>query len=366
MKYLNSKIKFMLEKFKVLVTGGAGFIGSSLSRYLIEKDNLQLVVLDKLTYASNLQSLSSIENNPRFELIKGDICDTKLVSNLLDNFKPTYVFHLAAESHVDRSIQSPDPFIQSNIIGTYSLIKACYDYWCKNNSNPHFRFIHVSTDEVYGSLNTNSRPSKERDFYDPSSPYSASKAASDLLVNAWFKTYQFPAIITHCTNNYGEYQHSEKLIPTIIMSAFEGKSIPIYGEGKNSRDWLYVQDHVEALYLIAQNGRLGEIYNLCGLQELTNNEMADKICSLLDKNFPRFDKESYKHLIQHVRDRPGHDLRYAIDAEKVHSELHWRPKMNLEEGLLKTIKWIIKEHYEGNYLSRWKRHTPLSSNSIHF
>ena len=342
---------------KIMITGGAGFIGSSLIRFLIKETNDQILNIDKLTYASNLQSLKSINDNPRYQFIQGDICDKKIVSKLFKDFQPDLVMHLAAESHVDRSIDGPSDFVQTNVIGTLVMLESAREYW-NNQKKKNFLFHHISTDEVYGSLNETDLFT-EQSNYDPSSPYSASKASSDHLVRAWHRTYGLPIIITNCSNNYGPYQFPEKLIPLIILNALDGKPLPVYGNGQNIRDWLYVEDHVDALYSVVNNGKIGETYNIGGHNEKTNIEVVNTICEILDELVPLKLKEeknddkilnpqsstksiqTYKDLITFVNDRPGHDFRYAIDASKIQKELNWTPKHSFKSGIKKTIEWYL-------------------------
>jgi dTDP-glucose 4,6-dehydratase len=332
------KFKDIATNKKFMITGGAGFIGSSLIRFLINNTDHQILNFDKLTYSSNLQSLKEVSINPRYQFFQGDICDKKSVSKLFKEFQPDIVMHLAAESHVDRSIDAPANFIQTNVIGTSVMLECAREYWSDQNKKK-FLFHHISTDEVYGSLNKIDLFT-EQSKYDPSSPYSASKASSDHLVKAWHRTYGLPVIITNCSNNYGPYQFPEKLIPLTILNALDRKLLPIYGDGQNIRDWLYVEDHVRALYKVVNEGNIGEIYNIGGHNEKTNIEVVNTICEILDEIAPielKDNKEvnqkkykiqnsikfiqSYKDLITFVKDRPGHDLRYAIDATKIKKKL---------------------------------------------
>ncbi|MCA0373390.1 MAG: dTDP-glucose 4,6-dehydratase [Proteobacteria bacterium] len=323
---------------KIVITGGAGFIGSALTRYLINNTNAQVLVIDKLTYAGNLNSLEDVWKNQNFNFLKADICDFLSIKEAFNSFEPDQIYHLAAETHVDRSIEGASAFIDTNIIGTYNLLEISREY-LRNNKKPNFRFIHVSTDEVYGTLGPEGL-FKETTPYAPSSPYSASKAASDHLVKAWFHTYGLPCIISNCSNNYGPYQFPEKLIPLNLLNALEGKNIQIYGNGENVRDWLYVDDHVHALYLLCENGRIGETYNIGGHNERTNNQVISVICKILDEKFPN--NASYSKLINYVTDRPGHDARYAIDATKIEAELGWTAQEDFETGIRKTIEWYLK------------------------
>ncbi|MCP4091220.1 MAG: dTDP-glucose 4,6-dehydratase [Gammaproteobacteria bacterium] len=328
----------------ILITGGAGFIGSAVIRYLISETDHKILNLDKLTYAGNLESLESISSDASYRFVLGDITDQELVSHLFGEFKPDVVMHLAAESHVDRSIDGPADFIQTNIVGTLVLLEVVRAYWndLSTDMKVNFRFHHISTDEVYGSLGTEGFFT-EKNAYDPSSPYSASKASSDHLVRAWHRTYGLPVLVTNCSNNYGPYQFPEKLIPLIILNALDGKPLPVYGSGLQIRDWLHVEDHARALYLIATEGRVGETYNIGGHNEKTNLEVVYTVCDLLDEFCPERPKgiASYRKLITFVADRPGHDQRYAIDASKIQSELDWVPAETFESGLRKTVRWYL-------------------------
>ena len=325
---------------KILVTGGAGFIGSALCRYLIDATGCSVLNIDKLTYAANLHSLDSIAGDARYAFRRADICDRAAMDAAFASFLPDAVIHLAAESHVDRSITGSSAFIDTNINGTYTLLEAARAYWSGLNAarKPAFRFLHVSTDEVYGSLGGDGL-FREDTPYDPSSPYSASKAASDHLVLAWHRTYGFPSLISNCSNNYGPYQFPEKLIPLMVLNAREGKALPVYGDGKNVRDWLYVDDHVRALYLILQKGRLGEKYNVGGRNEQANIDVVHTVCDLLDGIEPA--GRPRRALINFVTDRPGHDRRYAIDATKLETELGWRAQETFKTGLEKTVRWYL-------------------------
>ncbi len=333
---------------KILITGGAGFIGSALIRYLINNTNDEIVNIDKLTYAGNLESLLSVSNSPRYHFYKRDICDFTAISKIVNEFQPDAIMHLAAESHVDRSIASSAKFIQTNITGTWTLLEVCKAYWEKLNSRQRaaFRFHHISTDEVFGSLHYPDEGAEEPLFftettaYAPSSPYSATKAASDHLVRAWIKTYDLPAIITNCSNNYGPYQFPEKLIPLVVTNALAGIVISVYGSGDQIRDWLYVEDHVRALYIALRHGEPGETYNIGAHNERTNNDVILKICNLLDQLYPK--KVSYCEQISYVQDRYGHDQRYAIDATKISKNLGWIPQETFETGLKKTVNWYVK------------------------
>ncbi|HEC84583.1 MAG TPA: dTDP-glucose 4,6-dehydratase [Thioploca sp.] len=327
---------------KLIVTGGAGFIGSALIRYLINDTTTTVLNVDKLTYAGNLDSLASVSDSPRYHFAQVDICDGHALQQVFAEFQPDAVMHLAAESHVDRSIDGPAEFINTNIVGTYSLLETARSYWqsLESEAKKRFRFHQVSTDEVYGSLHqsgffTESTP------YQPNSPYSASKAASDHLVRAWHHTYKLPVVTTNCSNNYGPYQFPEKLIPLIILNALEGKPLPVYGKGENVRDWLYVDDHASALYLVLEHGKLGDTYNIGGHNEKTNLEVVQTLCSLLDELLPSSPHKLHNQLITFVTDRPGHDLRYAIDASKIQKVLGWKPQETFETGLRKTVQWYL-------------------------
>ena len=327
---------------KLIVTGGAGFIGSALIRYLINDTTTTVLNVDKLTYAGNLDSLASVSDSPRYHFAQVDICDGHALQQVFAEFQPDAVMHLAAESHVDRSIDGPAEFINTNIVGTYSLLETARSYWqsLESEAKKRFRFHQVSTDEVYGSLHqsgffTESTP------YQPNSPYSASKAASDHLVRAWHHTYKLPVVTTNCSNNYGPYQFPEKLIPLIILNALEGKPLPVYGKGENVRDWLYVDDHASALYLVLEHGKLGDTYNIGGHNEKTNLEVVQTLCSLLDELLPSSPHKPHNQLIIFVTDRPGHDLRYAIDASKIQKVLGWKPQETFETGLRKTVQWYL-------------------------
>jgi dTDP-glucose 4,6-dehydratase len=327
---------------KILITGGAGFIGSALIRYLIQETEHSLLNIDKLTYAGNLESLVDVKEDPRYRFEKVDICDADAIKGLFDQYRPDSVMHLAAESHVDRSIDGPAPFIQTNILGTYTLLEAARGYWDQSEeaAKARFRFHHISTDEVFGSLGETGAFTEET-AYHPNSPYSASKSSSDHLVRAWHHTYGLPVLITNCSNNYGPYQFPEKLIPLVILNALEEKPLPIYGRGEQIRDWLYVEDHVRALCLVLTEGRPGETYNIGGHNEKTNLEVVKAICRLLDELIPNARLGAYASLIQFVQDRPGHDRRYAIDASKISRELDWRPDETFVSGLRKTVQWYL-------------------------
>lgn len=327
----------------VLVTGGAGFIGSTLVRHLLSTTQARVVNIDKLTYAGDLESLKPIENHNRYHFEQVDITDYERVSSLFMQYRPTRVMHLAAESHVDRSISGPKAFIDTNITGTFNLLEAARHYWAdlSDIDRGRFRFLHVSTDEVYGYLGSNGFFT-EQSPYQPSSPYSASKAASDHLVRAWHHTYGMPTLVTNCSNNYGPYQFPEKLIPVIVTNALQGRPIPIYGKGENVRDWLYVEDHVRALLSVIDNGTLGETYLIGGHGERTNLEVAQTICRILDELAPNSSIGSYTSLITFVTDRLGHDFRYAIDPSKIERDIKWKAQESFESGFRKTIKWYLE------------------------
>ncbi len=328
---------------RIIVTGGAGFIGSATVRHIINHTDDCVCVIDKLTYAGNMENLSMFADSPRFCFEKADICSKDAMDRIFANFKPTHIMHLAAESHVDRSIDGPGEFIQTNIIGTYTLLEAARKYYSTlpDEEKNAFRFHHISTDEVYGDLENDQDYFRETTPYAPSSPYSASKASSDHLVRAWKRTYGLPTIVTNCSNNYGPYQFPEKLIPLMILNALAGKPLPVYGKGLQVRDWLYVEDHAAALYLAATTGQPGETYNIGGHNEKKNIEVVKYICSLLDELSPRNDGISYAEQIVYVQDRPGHDLRYAIDPSKIEKELGWTPAETFESGLRKTVEWYL-------------------------
>ena len=336
---------------KILVTGGAGFIGSAVVRHILETTQDSVINVDKLTYAGNLESLKSVENNKNYKFERVDICDRSELDRIFSTYEPDVVMHLAAESHVDRSITGPAEFIQTNIIGTYTLLEASRNYWngLSDTAKQAFRFHHISTDEVYGDL---PHPDEvaggelplftEETSYEPSSPYSASKASSDHLVRAWLRTYGLPTIVTNCSNNYGPYHFPEKLIPLVILNALDGKELPIYGKGDQIRDWLYVEDHARALYKVVTEGVVGETYNIGGHNEKQNIEVVKTICSILDELVPK--KEKYSEQITFVSDRPGHDRRYAIDSSKMQAELDWVPEETFETGLRKTVQWYLENH----------------------
>ena len=328
---------------RILVTGGAGFIGSAVVRHLVGNTNQEVACLDKLTYAGNLESLGSAADSPRYRFYRVDICDAPALDRVFAEFQPTAVMHLAAESHVDRSIDGPADFIQTNIVGTYTLLEAARRYWntLEPESKASFRFHHISTDEVYGDLEGTDDLFTETTPYAPSSPYSASKASSDHLVRAWQRTYGLPTLVTNCSNNYGPYHFPEKLIPHMILNALAGKPLPVYGDGSQIRDWLYVEDHARALVEVVTRGEVGETYNIGGHNEKRNLEVVETICALLDELKPAADGRSYKELITFVKDRPGHDRRYAIDASKIERELGWKPQETFESGIRKTVQWYL-------------------------
>ena len=327
----------------ILVTGAAGFIGSNFTLNWLSHSNEQIIAFDKLTYAGNLENLKSIESNPNYIFVHGDIGDSKLTAKILKKYQPRAILNFAAESHVDRSIYRPDDFIQTNILGTYHLLQEVHVYFKKLSLElkNKFRFLHVSTDEVYGTLNIDDSAFKESNKYKPNSPYSASKAASDHLVRAWHHTYNIPVITTNCSNNYGPYQFPEKLIPLCILNAMQGKNLPIYGDGKQVRDWLYVLDHCKGIEFVLAKGKVGNTYNIGGNQEKTNIDVVHEICELLDEIKPLKIGKSYKDLIIFVKDRPGHDFRYAIDSSKIFHELTWSPEENFNTGIRKTIHWYL-------------------------
>jgi len=327
---------------RILVTGGAGFIGSALVRHLIQDSGHEVLNLDKLTYAGVLTSLAPIDQDPRYRFVQGDIADADLVAKLLAEFQPQVVAHLAAESHVDRSIDGPGEFIQTNIVGTYNMLQQALGYWrgLEGDAKAGFRFHHISTDEVFGSLGetgffTETTP------YDPRSPYSSSKAASDHLVRAWGHTYGLPVLVTNCSNNYGPYHFPEKLIPLIIIRALAGEPLPVYGDGSNVRDWLFVEDHARALRTVFEKGAPGETYNVGGNSERRNIDVVNRICEALDTLSPRADGKPYASQITYVTDRPGHDQRYAIDASKIRDELGWEPAVTFEQGIEQTVRWYL-------------------------
>jgi dTDP-glucose 4,6-dehydratase len=328
---------------RILVTGGAGFIGSNFILQRMQESSLSFTNLDKLTYAGNLENLKGVADDRRYAFVQGDIADRKLVSQILAEQKPRAIVHFAAESHVDRSIRGPEDFIRTNVNGTFALLEEARSYWSglPVEHRGRFRFLHVSTDEVYGSLGPNDPPFCETTPYSPNSPYAASKAASDHLVRAYRHTYGLPTLTTNCSNNYGRFQFPEKLIPLMILNARDGKPLPVYGDGKNVRDWLYVEDHCEAIARVLEKGRPGETYNIGGWNEKSNIEIVETICDLVDEMAPG-KASSRRSLITYVKDRPGHDRRYAMDAGKIERELGWRPKETLESGLRKTVRWYLE------------------------
>ena len=329
----------------ILVTGGAGFIGSAVVRHIIENTQDNVVNVDKLTYAGNLESLESVENNPRYAFEQVDICDAKALARVFEHHQPDAVMHLAAESHVDRSIDGPAAFIETYIVGTYTLLEAARAYWNSLNDERKaaFRFHHISTDEVYGDLEGTDDLFTETTPYAPSSPYSASKASGDHLVRAWLRTYGLPTIVTNCSNNYGPFHFPEKLIPLMILNALDGKPLPVYGNGQQIRDWLFVEDHARALYKVVTEGKVGETYNIGGHNEKANIDVVRTLCSLLEELVPIKPEgvAKYEDLITYVKDRPGHDVRYAIDAAKIGRELGWKPQETFESGIRKTVEWYL-------------------------
>lgn len=327
----------------ILVTGGAGFIGANFVLDWIAQGNETIVNLDKLTYAGNLETLASLGGNPKHVAVQGDIGDSRLVDRLLQEYSPRAIVNFAAESHVDRSIHGPEDFVQTNVLGTFRLLESVRGYWngLVEDQKAAFRFLHISTDEVYGSLSATEPAFTEENKYEPNSPYSASKAASDHLVRAWHHTYGLPVVTTNCSNNYGPFQFPEKLIPLMIVNALAGKSLPVYGDGMQVRDWLYVKDHCSAIRRVLEGGRLGETYNVGGWNDKPNIEIVNTICALLDELRPRADGKSYREQITYVTDRPGHDRRYAIDARKLEHELGWKPAETFDTGIRKTVEWYL-------------------------
>lgn len=343
----------------ILVTGAAGFIGSNFVLNWFNHNDEKVVALDKLTYSGNLKNLDSVISNQNFIFIKSDIAHQEKVREILRAHQPRAILNFAAESHVDRSIHEPAEFIKTNIIGTFGLLEEARLYLnnCSNDSREKFRFLHISTDEVYGSLQRHEKAFQETNSYKPNSPYSASKAAADHLVRSWFHTYQIPVLTTNCSNNYGPYHFPEKLIPLCILNALEGKALPIYGDGQQIRDWLYVADHCKAIELVLTNGKLGESYNIGGHNEKTNIEIVETICDLLDEIKPRSDGISYRSQIKFVKDRPGHDRRYAVDITKISTELGWKPEETFQSGIKKTVQWYldnskwVKQVQSGEYMN---------------
>lgn len=346
----------------ILVTGGAGFIGSAVVRHIIQNTTHHVLNVDKLTYAGNLESLASVEHHARYQFSQADICNREQLDQLFKTFQPHAVMHLAAESHVDRSITGSKDFIETNIIGTYQLLEAARQYWSglDHTAQQAFRFHHISTDEVYGDLEGTEDLFLETTSYAPSSPYSASKASSDHLVRAWHRTYGLPVVITNCSNNYGPYHFPEKLIPLIILNALAGKALPVYGNGEQIRDWLYVEDHARALYKVVTEATVGETYNIGGHNEQKNIDVVKEICTLLEELAPNKPEgvKQYQDLITYVKDRPGHDLRYAIDASKIERDLGWTPEESFETGLRKTVQWYLEntqwvEHVQSGAYQNW-------------
>ncbi|MBU3120531.1 dTDP-glucose 4,6-dehydratase [Acinetobacter soli] len=347
---------------KILVTGGAGFIGSAVVRHIIQDTDNTVLNVDKLTYAGNLESLATVADNPRYQFSQTDICDRAALDQLFETFQPDAVMHLAAESHVDRSITGPAAFIETNIIGTYHLLEAARHYWngLAEDKKAEFRFHHISTDEVYGDLEGTEDLFLETTPYAPSSPYSASKASSDHLVRAWHRTYGLPVVLTNCSNNYGPYHFPEKLIPLVILNALAGKPLPVYGNGAQIRDWLYVEDHARALYKVVTEAEVGETYNIGGHNEQQNIDVVKAICNLLEELAPNKPEgiANYHDLITYVKDRPGHDLRYAIDASKIKKDLGWVPVETFESGLRKTVEWYLTnqewvKHVQSGEYQNW-------------
>ncbi|SFQ11223.1 dTDP-glucose 4,6-dehydratase [Geopseudomonas sagittaria] len=345
---------------KILVTGGAGFIGSAVIRHIIRNTTDSVVNLDKLTYAGNLESMAEVSASELYAFEQVDICDRAEVERVFREHQPNAVMHLAAESHVDRSIDGPAAFIETNIVGTYTLLEVARQYWqgLDEARKAAFRFHHISTDEVYGDLEDPQELFTETTPYAPSSPYSASKASSDHLVRAWRRTYGLPTLVTNCSNNYGPYHFPEKLIPLMILNALEGKPLPVYGKGNQVRDWLYVEDHARALYKVVTEGEIGETYNIGGHNEKQNIEVVHTLCDLLDELRPQANGSSYRSLITHVQDRPGHDLRYAIDASKIQRELGWTPEETFESGIRKSVEWYLSNpewvaHIKSGEYQQW-------------
>jgi dTDP-glucose 4,6-dehydratase len=347
---------------KILITGGAGFIGSAVVRHIIQNTENEVLNVDKLTYAGNLESLISVADNPRYQFSQTDICDRAALDKLFETFQPDAVMHLAAESHVDRSITGPYAFIETNVIGTYQMLEASRAYWLglSDEKKAAFRFHHISTDEVYGDLEGTTDLFTETTSYSPSSPYSASKASSDHLVRAWNRTYGLPVLVNYCSNNYGPFHFTEKLIPLMILNALQAKPLPVYGNGQQIRDWLFVEDHARALYTVVTQGVVGETYNIGGHNEKANLDVVYAICDLLEELAPNKPEgvTQYKDLITYVKDRPGHDVRYAIDATKIKDELNWVPEESFETGLRKTVEWYLNnkewvEHVQSGEYQSW-------------
>lgn len=347
---------------KILITGGAGFIGSAVVRHIIQNTENEVLNVDKLTYAGNLESLISVADNPRYQFSQTDICDRAALDKLFETFQPDAVMHLAAESHVDRSITGPYAFIETNVIGTYQMLEASRAYWLglSDEKKAAFRFHHISTDEVYGDLEGTTDLFTETTSYSPSSPYSASKASSDHLVRAWNRTYGLPVLVTNCSNNYGPFHFPEKLIPLMILNALQAKPLPVYGNGQQIRDWLFVEDHARALYTVVTQGVVGETYNIGGHNEKANLDVVYAICDLLEELAPNKPEgvAQYKDLITYVKDRAGHDVRYAIDATKIKDELNWVPEESFETGLRKTVEWYLNnkewvEHVQSGEYQSW-------------
>jgi len=344
----------------IIVTGAAGFIGSNYVLNWISEKNEKVIALDKLTYAGNLENLKSVENHPNYFFVQGDIGDSILVAQLLRDHQPSKIVNFAAESHVDRSIHGPDDFIQTNIIGTYRLLEEARSYFdtLREDNQKKFRFLHVSTDEVYGTLGSADPAFKETNQYEPNSPYSASKGASDHLVRAWHHTYGLPVLTTNCSNNYGPYHFPEKLIPLCILKALQGQDLPIYGDGQQVRDWLYVVDHCKGITSVLEKGVIGETYNIGGWNEMSNIEVVHILCDLLDELKPREEGKSYREQITFVKDRPGHDRRYAIDATKISNELGWKPEETFKTGIRKTVQWYLDnqewvDHVQSGEYKMW-------------
>lgn len=336
-----------MQDMNILVTGGAGFIGSAVCRLLVQNPRVRVINVDKLTYAGNLNSLRSIENEPNYKHYRTDICDENAILTILNNEKIDSIMHLAAESHVDRSIDGPAAFVETNVIGTFRMLSAALNYWrgLAPEKKETFRFHHISTDEVFGDLPFDEGIFTETTPYAPSSPYSASKAASDHFVRAWHETYGLPVVLSNCSNNYGPFHFPEKLIPLVILNALHERELPIYGKGNNVRDWLFVEDHAKALEIVVRQGRVGESYNIGGNEERTNLAVVETICEILDRKRPRTNARKYSELITFVSDRPGHDRRYAIDASKISSELGWKPDQSFESGLEETIDWYLQNEW---------------------